>query len=161
MKLLVLSDSHGRSELLSDIIRMHRDAEYIIFLGDGEMDLDAALAENAIDPYDPHCRKRVLQVCGNCDIFSSEPVTFTEEIGEHRLMITHGFRENVKYGLSLLRSDAASKNCDIALFGHTHRQHLSEDGGVTLFNPGSVYSRQYGMIEFKNGESTFEFKEIY
>ena len=160
MKLLVLSDSHGKSEMLSDIIREHRDAEYIIFLGDGERDLELALAENGIDPFDPHARRKVLQVCGNCDLFSREPVTITEEIGGHRLMITHGFRENVKYGLSLLASDAASRNCDIALFGHTHRQHLSESGGVNLFNPGSVLGREYGVVTLENGECTFEFGSI-
>jgi len=160
MKLLVLSDSHGRSGRLSDIIGMHRDAAYIIFLGDGERDLDVALAENGIDPYDTHGRTTVLQVCGNCDVFSQEPVTITEEIEDHRIMITHGFRENVKYGLSILASDAAARNCDIALFGHTHRQHLSESGGVTLFNPGSVRSGEYGIVIFEDGESRFEFGEL-
>ena len=43
MKLLVLSDSHGHDESLTDIILSHPDAGAIIFLGDGEWDLDNAL----------------------------------------------------------------------------------------------------------------------
>ena len=42
MKLLVLSDSHGHDESLTDIILSHPDAGAIIFLGDGEWDLDNA-----------------------------------------------------------------------------------------------------------------------
>ncbi len=160
MKILVVSDSHGNSDRLSDIIREHRETDYIVFLGDGERDLEVALAENNIDPYDRSCPIKVLQVCGNCDYFSNEPVNIIEEIEGHRFLITHGFRENVKYGLSLLARDAYERKCDIALFGHTHRPHYSEESGVILFNPGSVRSRSYGIINIADGECSFECIDI-
>lgn len=160
MKILVISDSHGSDDLLSCIIREHKDAEYIVFLGDGERDIEAALAENDIDPFDPSCRIKVIQVCGNCDLFSREPVRIVEEIGGRRFYITHGFSENVKFGMDRLAGAAASGHCDIALFGHTHRRCLSVENGVTCFNPGSVYSRSCGIIILEGGEASFEFCDI-
>ena len=160
MKLLVLSDSHGASENLTDIIRQERDSDRIIFLGDGERDFDLALAETGIDPYDPHCRKKVSQVCGNCDIFSHEPACIIEEIEGMRVYVTHGFRENVKYGLSELVRAAADRECEIALFGHTHREHLSYESGIACFNPGIVLHRSYGVVYIENGDASFELLEI-
>ena len=40
MRLLVLSDSHGRKNLLLQVVELHPEADAVIFLGDGERDID-------------------------------------------------------------------------------------------------------------------------
>lgn len=40
MKILVLSDSHGRDQYLAAIVYNHLDCDIIIHLGDGEHDFD-------------------------------------------------------------------------------------------------------------------------
>ena len=49
---------------------------------------------------------------------------------------------------------------DIALFGHTHRPFLEEDGGVWYMNPGAARDGRYGVIEMKDGAFTCELKEL-
>ena len=39
MRLLVLSDSHGRKKLLLEAVELHPEADAVIFLGDGERTL--------------------------------------------------------------------------------------------------------------------------
>ena len=59
MKFIVISDSHGRYERIGTVMDMHRDADALIFLGDGIADLDRA---------DAYSRgMTVFAVRGNCD----------------------------------------------------------------------------------------------
>lgn len=148
-KFLVLSDSHGRSGKVKKILAAHRDADGIIYLGDGEKDLAAALAAEE--------RKwPVYQVRGNCDRESSQAVTLLEEIDDVRFYITHGYEQGVKYGLERLAGLAKEEGCAAALFGHTHGAHLSEMNGVTLFNPGSAANGSYGVIQIEKGKADFQ-----
>ena len=53
------------------------------------------------------------------------------------------------YGVSLgterIRDEAASRNVQIAIFGHTHRPLIDTEDNLTLLNPGSLcYPRQIG-----------------
>ena len=43
-----------------------------------------------------------------------------------------------KSGLETLAARAKELACDVALYGHTHTPLISEVGGVTLVNPGSL-----------------------
>ncbi len=158
--ILTVSDSHGAEETLRDILLENDAADTVVFLGDGERDLETALAETGIDPYDPCARKTVIRVRGNCDFFSSEPVTVLEKFGDFLTLITHGHDQNVKYGLHKLAFEAKSRGCALALFGHTHQAHLSEIEGVRLFNPGSVRSGRYGIVTIDGSDIRFEHKKM-
>lgn len=137
VKLLVFSDSHGRKGKVKKILEAHKNADGIIFLGDGEKDLETLpLGDESV----------LYQVRGNCDRESREAVTLIKEIAGIRFYITHGYEQGVKYGLAKLAAFAKEENCRAALFGHTHRVHLSEEEGVVLFNPGSAANGDYGVI---------------
>ena len=41
-------------------------------------------------------------------------------------------------GLTALAIEAKRRDCQIALYGHTHNALISEIEGVTLINPGSL-----------------------
>ena len=145
MKLLILSDSHGRSGKVKKIIAENGDADGVIYLGDGEKDLEGKLPETL----------PVYQVRGNCDRESKAAVTLVEEIGGVRFYITHGYEQGVKYGLDRLAYAAEEQNCKVALFGHTHGAHYSESAGVELFNPGSAANGSYGVITIEAGKAEF------
>lgn len=141
MTILVLSDSHGRVNNISDAVALNKNAEAVLFLGDGLRDLSRAETLG----------KPIISVRGNCDISSSDVNgVYTLSFGEYNIMLTHGHLFSVKSTLDTLAAHAASIGADIALFGHTHipfDKYLpagSTVGGVMLqkplrlFNPGSI-----------------------
>lgn len=158
MKTLVFSDSHGSEQGMIDAIEENKDANAIVFLGDGERDFEEALAACDIAPYGTGASIRIVQVCGNCDRYSMEPVTVTMEFGGVRFLITHGHDQNVKFGYARLLQEARRKDCRVALFGHTHFQCLEKKDGVVLLNPGSIRSGRYAVLTIDGGEVNYELK---
>lgn len=136
MRVLVLSDSHGDVYKLRRAIDSQPIAKLIVFLGDGEYDIDSV-----------ECRVPVIKVRGNCDFGSSLPLNFTDEVCGKKIYCTHGFRENVKYTTENLISAAKSHGAHIALYGHTHVPVTSYDGGLYLVNPGSVREGSFAVID--------------
>lgn len=158
MKILILSDSHGAEEKLTDIMMTHRDSDCFVFLGDGERDFENALAVLGLYPFGS-IRKPVFQVAGNCDWFSSGATSLTENFGGIKVLITHGHAQNVKFGYSGLAEEAKRLGCGIALFGHTHHRELEDISGVTLFNPGSVRGGSYGILILSKDKREFSWQE--
>ncbi len=160
MKILVLSDSHGKEEYVYSILNDNRDADIIIHLGDGENDIDLSLRE-----IPGITRKRFFAVKGNCDLMSSLPTTTYENICGYKFYITHGFKQHVKSGVSEIFLDAKNNERQIVLFGHTHRPFYEERDGIYLFNPGAVMRGSYGIITIddlpKNKSSKSGEKSIY
>ena len=147
MKLLVLSDSHGYDAKLADIILEHRDADAIIFLGDGAWDF-----ENAVNACNVGPDKIICQVRGNCDRASMEPDKLVREFGNIRFFITHGHEQNVKLGIWRLVEEAKKQKCTVALYGHTHCKSCMVKEGITLINPGSVSGGNCCVVEFADGK---------
>ena len=73
MRLLVLSDSHGRKNLLLKAVELHPEANAVIFLGDGERDIEFL---KEIYP-----ELKLYAVCGNCDFNSANPPFLLEKFG--------------------------------------------------------------------------------
>jgi hypothetical protein len=47
----------------------------------------------------------------------------------------------------MLIAAARQHGCTAALYGHTHCPELVEEGGITVFNPGSISNpRQYNRL---------------
>lgn len=67
MKVLVVSDVHGRVTLLRWLLK-NETADALFFLGDGLYDLNQAIAANGAAPDYP-----IYRVRGNCDIGSDDP----------------------------------------------------------------------------------------
>ncbi len=139
MRILVVSDSHGDSFTLDRIIRSQSSAEVVIFLGDGERDMH----ECGIRLVDKH----VIKVKGNCDLYSELEANVTQVIEGKKFFITHGYLENVKFGIDNLIYKGQSLGADIILYGHTHVPVSKYIDGVYVFNPGSVIKGEYGFID--------------
>lgn len=136
MKILVISDTHGKSENLDYVLEKVKPIDALIHCGDveGREDYIEAMAE---------CP--VYIVSGNNDFFSELPREIEETIGNQKVMVTHGHTYGVSMDLGMLAQEGRAREVDIVAFGHTHKPVVKYRDGVTLINPGSLsYPRQEG-----------------
>ena len=139
MRILVFSDSHGNSRCMSEALYSNPNAEMIIHLGDGERDLN--------DIGDAVAGRKIIQICGNCDLYSLLPTNELVTADGVKIFCTHGFAEQVKSGNSVLISKAKEAGARIALYGHTHKAVTDYRDGLYIMNPGSIRSGDYGAID--------------
>lgn len=133
MRIIVISDTHGRYRALSSVVLSNMNADAFIHLGDGEEEY-----LRIIDDF-PRLQPKFYYIKGNCDYGSSQPEFLTLDIAPgHRIFATHGHRYGVNYGLKTLVSTARDKGCNIVLYGHTHEQLCTYDNGIYIMNPGSA-----------------------
>ena len=144
MRILVLSDSHGMPSRILDAVEAHPEAEALIFLGDGERDLDT------VESY-YYSLPNVIKVAGNCDFSSSLPLLRVVTLGGKKIYCTHGHAEHVKYDTDELLLRARQEGADIVLYGHTHTGVTCYDDGLYIMNPGSIRDGHYGMIDIVPG----------
>ena len=136
MKILVVSDTHGRDSGLEKAVAQESPFDMLIHCGDveGREDYIEALAEC------PCCI-----VSGNNDFFSDLPREDVVSIAGHNFLVTHGHYYGVSMELAGIEDEARSRNLDGVFFGHTHRPVLKIKNGFLLLNPGSLsYPRQQG-----------------
>lgn len=152
MKILVLSDSHGRLGLMLDAMEQERP-QRVFFLGDHYRD-----GQELADVY-PDVPMDLVR--GNCD-WSAGPDELLVEAGGVRFLLTHGHRYDVKSGTDRLVDAGKRMGAAVACFGHTHEALNMPERGIWLFNPGSaggVHSRPgYGVIFVENGKFRTELK---
>lgn len=139
MRLIVFSDSHGSVRYMRQALELHPEADVVVHLGDGERDF-----ETLCDLLDG---KRVIQVCGNCDLCSQLNVEERVILGGAKVLCTHGHFMHVKYGEQMLREVARNWGARIVLYGHTHNCVNKYDDGLYIFNPGSVRDGCYGIVD--------------
>ena len=139
MRILVFSDSHGSSRCIEETLLLHKDADAVIHLGDGERDMSRV--EDLLKG------KKVIQVCGNCDFASLLPVNEIVTLGGARIFCSHGHTELVKHGTGAFRAKARALGAHIALYGHTHESVTDYDEGLYVMNPGSARVGEYGAID--------------
>lgn len=133
LRILIMSDSHGRNENVELAIAQVREEigefQMLIHLGDvGDARELESLA--GVPCY---------IVRGNTDYDAKLLNANVIEAGGHRIFATHGHLYQVDMWLDLLRFAALENDCDIAMYGHTHVPYLEEDpDDVTILNPGSI-----------------------
>lgn len=146
MKILLLSDTHGRLEVTRKIIEKHEDIDKFIHLGDVGFPLQELEQfqivkgnhdRNTKLPLELQCtieERSVLCLHGN--IFDEETI---QEILDMKNIANEELLDltmNLLY--SKLATYARNKGCDTVFFGHTHLQCTMEKDGVILINPGAV-----------------------
>jgi putative phosphoesterase len=142
--MLIVSDSHGRTDGIGRLLAQIDRPDLILHLGDHQ----DPVAEIELEFECP-----VLGVAGNCDHgFSISPLPAERliVIAGFRIFMTHGHRYQVKQGLDHLVHTAVKPpfSADLICFGHTHHQLDLEKfvAGryVRLLNPGSCYPDHRG-----------------
>lgn len=127
-RVLIVSDSHSRHEHLEAVMERVQP-DLMLHLGDSE-DYDDLIAAEADWP--------VIFVRGNCDYGRGLPDEEIVQLGRHRAFLCHGHRHNVRFDLETLARVAKENDCDVAMYGHTHEPEITEEDGVTIYNPGSI-----------------------
>lgn len=123
MKILIISDNHGRLNYLEAILSRD-NFDRVIHCGDSEVDrlfinnIDIVKGNSYLDPDYPYLK-----------IFNVEGL---------KILITHGHLHNVHNGLNSLLYKALQEKIDIVCFGHTHIPLITEEKGVLFVNPGSL-----------------------
>lgn len=140
MRILVLSDSHRDAVSLYTAIEREPTAEVVYFLGDGCGEASEAAARYI-------GKKQFICVKGNCDFCADVPEKDIRTLENTRIYATHGYAENVKFTYQNLYYAAKENGCTLALFGHTHDPYLDYYDGIYLFNPGSLKSGEYGVVD--------------
>ena len=150
MKILIVSDTHGRDEKLEAAVAVEQPFDYLIHCGDveGREFFIEALAE---------CPCTI--VAGNNDFFSDLPREDEIVLEVHKIMVTHGHNYGVSMDLYGISEETAARECEMVCFGHTHKPVIEKKNGVLVINPGSLsFPRQegrqpsYAVMELHEGE---------
>lgn len=157
MKLLLLSDSHGRlGDLLTAVEREEPDA--VFHLGDVSEDAEDLAAAYPDIP--------VTAVAGNCDGWAnSAPGEVEITVEGVRFFLTHGHHYRVKLGPERLMEEAYARGVDAVCYGHTHvPEAVREPDGVWRINPGTIGGiggrATYGVVEILNGDMSVEIRAL-
>ena len=138
MKILIVSDTHGRIYHFSRIIDKIGPIDMLIHLGDfeGHEDEIELLA---------NCETHF--VGGNNDFFSSLEREQVFSVGPYTIFMTHGHRYGVNYGIDKIVEAGKEFGANIIMFGHTHKPLVERREGIYVVNPGSISQpRQEGRI---------------
>ncbi len=161
MKLIVISDTHGRAHRIEEVLSRHNGYDMLLFLGDGLRDL--------------YGKEYLGAVCvrGNCDTFlPCGEAVYAERMLDAdgvKILMMHGHEWGVKSSHARAAAHAARLEADVLLYGHTHTAEEkyypegSELCGCVLekplyvFNPGSLgkpngADASFGVIEIKKGQ---------
>jgi putative phosphoesterase len=138
MKILIVSDTHGRNHNYLRTLEKVLPIDLLIHLGDFEG------GEEFVETITP-CPTEMIS--GNNDFFNGLPKEKIIHIGKYTVMLTHGHRYGVNYGTHDLREAARKQKADIVMFGHTHVPMIDLSDSVWVINPGSLsLPRQHGRI---------------
>ena len=129
MRLVVISDTHGRSSLIGRILYREAEAKEVFFLGDVVGDIEDVM------PGFPDKNFHIVR--GNCDYFCNYPDFDIVEYKGVSVYFTHGHRHSVKSGTDSILSAAKGVGAGIALYGHTHIPSIEYKEGIYLINGGS------------------------
>ncbi len=159
MKVLIVSDTHGRHGNLDAVLEHEGKIDTLLHLGDLEDD------EHYIEAI---AEWPVHMLSGNNDYFSYLPGEKEIRIGKYKIFMTHGHQYYVSMNTRRLREEAKRRGVDIVMFGHTHKPYIDVEGDVKVLNPGSLsYPRQEGrqasyiVMEINaNGDASFELKFV-
>ena len=153
MKVLVISDTHGRLENAKKVIESLIPIKGLSVCHCGDYVSDARL----IQKYYPQLT--VHSVYGNCDVGFGEEYTQVVSIEGVPIYMCHGHRYGVKWGeYDELVIDTSAHDAKVALCGHSHMGHLQKSEGILVMNPGSLSQPRdsrhpsYGILEIEDGK---------
>lgn len=128
-KILIISDNHGFTNQLRDVIERENPIDLFLHLGDGER------AKSEYERLLPPLTASIY-LKGNNDFMPLKPsARFALEGVE--IFAAHGDKYAVKRDFSVLENEAKKQGAKLVCYGHTHRAEVRETDGITYVNPGS------------------------
>ena len=128
MKIIVLSDTHGKLKKVYDIVNKITEPDMIIHCGDYEQ--DAQLLENELGV-------PIIFVPGNCDGGGRDDFEIVETSAGN-IFVTHGHEFGAGYSEERLMYAALENNCKAVCYGHTHLPVCQWVEDILFVNPGSL-----------------------
>lgn len=151
MKILLMSDSHKQFVFLQKMVEKEKP-DLVFAMGDYSSDFEEL---SYLYPEIPF-----TIVKGNCDFWDRRnPEEEILELEGKKFLITHGHLYGVKSSYLSLRERATTLGCDVAVFGHTHKEYW-EEGKLCLCNPGAAEDQKYGIIRITKGKIQAELKKL-
>ncbi|KRQ86146.1 hypothetical protein ABG79_02098 [Caloramator mitchellensis] len=153
MRIGIVSDTHKNLFMLDKAIKLMGDIDLLIHLGDCKEDLIKINTKYNLD-YEA--------VLGNNDFLREGESEKLIVLKGKKILLTHGHKYNVYFGLDRLYYRAAELEADVVLYGHTHVQHIEWINNILFINPGSTSlprDRNPGCIKMTildNGEVDIE-----
>jgi len=160
VRVAVISDTHGDFLNLRLAVQRLGEVDWLLHAGDFYRDADVCARQLGLP------NERVLAVVGNCDMAGYDlghngrlgRAQEMVEIDGVSILLTHGHHYGVKNSLDRIYYRTKEVGARVAVFGHSHVAANVDDGGVLLFNPGSLSSprRLYdpptvGLLEIRDG----------
>lgn len=128
MKMMLISDNHGRWKQVYNIVKEVRPTvDYIFHLGDSEFEHDDSIWE-IIDG--------VVQ--GNMDSTHHYPMEQIIETPEGKVCLVHGHHQGVNRSNSAVIDLAKERGAKFVFHGHTHQLKSEMVDDILLVNPGSL-----------------------
>ena len=136
MKILIVSDTHGRHSAFDKALKEAGKIDALVHLGD---------TEGGEDYIEAVCGCPAYVLAGNNDFFSDNLREMEFVFGTKKAFMTHGHYYYVSLGPERIIEEGKMRNADIVMFGHTHKPFLEMIDGMIVLNPGSLsYPRQEG-----------------
>lgn len=156
MKILMVSDSHGRvGNLLEAVDREIPDQVFHM----GDLIRDAEELSSVYPDLPVHA------VVGNCDGWTQGPEDLEVDLDGVKFLLTHGHCYHAKLGPGALLRVGRDRGMDVVCYGHTHEPVAQlQTGGLWLINPGTVggvHNRAtYAVATLEDGEVSIQIKEL-
>lgn len=129
MKIIVVSDSHGRFEKLQMLKKMYPDVKVFLHCGDCETDEQYLFGFTIVR--------------GNNDYYNY-PGELVIPVEKLKIFMTHGHMYYHTNRVEQLVKKAQKLDCQIVCFGHTHRPLMTVEDGILVVNPGSLWINRDG-----------------
>lgn len=142
MKMLVVSDTHGSTKFVRNILDTEKDITHLMHLGDGAKDAQLIKSDY------PYLYTHFIK--GNNDYFCDFPEKIVTDFLGYTIFATHGHLYGVRQNIYGLLKEATKHNANLVLFGHTHLKFDGEINGIRLLNPSA-----YGGIIIGNESLQF------
>ena len=147
MKMLLISDTHGTTNVLESLLHQYCDKVHMVcHMGDCARDL--------LKFCHKFSKLQMVAVAGNSDGAPSIPDERLLDLPMgKKILLLHGHKQRVNECTTRLSFYARGMNADAVFFGHTHRPEIIDAGPIFMMNPGSLTaprggsSVSYGLAE--------------
>lgn len=127
MKLIVVSDNHGNTYYMEEILSIYGDeVDNWIHCGDSELMEAHPLWQN------------YKTVTGNMDYAPGFDLEQVIEFKGQKFLVVHGHKHAVKRSNEEMKKRAKEIGAKVVFYGHTHIPKTEKEDGILFINPGSL-----------------------
>ena len=144
MKILIVSDSHGRTQEILDLVKKHPNMDLYLHAGDSQE------PKFALFPYQT--------VRGNCD--------YDSNMNERLLIDTPYGKLLMKHRPNITKFELDALNIKIFVFGHLHKRAFYKEDGVYFVSPGATsyerdkYNEGYLILNIEKDKIECNFYDL-